>query len=204
MRTTFAPHMKRTHLLLAAALHWSAIYAQDPPKSYCGELGQLKVGDLAPTFKVLDIHGKAVDLAEVLRTKQVVLVFYRGSWCPYCNKHLSELQENLPRIEALRGTVIAVSPEKAETVGMVEEKTGATFSVVQDAGYPILCAYGVAFELEGEMKEKVKSMGLSDDGVLPVPATYVIGMDGRIKAMHYNTDYKERMPVADVLKALGN
>ncbi len=194
--------MNRTSLFFAVTLLTATAVAQDALKPHCGELGTLKVGDMAPAFTATDLNGKAIDLSEQLKTRQVVLAFYRGSWCPYCNKELSALQENLSKIEALNGTVIAISPEKTETAGAVLEKTKATFPVIQDAGYPILCSYGVAFELEGERKEKMKTMGLSEDGVLPVPATYIIGMDGRIKAIHFDTDYTKRMSVADVLAAL--
>lgn len=194
--------MNHTALYFATALLTCNAFAQDPLKPHCGELNTLKVGDMAPVFEAVDLNGNAIDLTELLKSKQVVLAFYRGSWCPYCTKEMAALYENLSKIEALNGTVIAVSPEKAETASMIVEKTGATFPLLRDGSRSILCAFGVAYELEDQRKEKMRKMGLSDDGVLPVPATFVIGMDGRIKAIHFDTDYSKRMSVADVLTAL--
>jgi len=183
--------------------------AQQPPKPHCGEMNVLKVGDMAPPFIATDIAGASLDLRTLTKDKQVVLLFYRGAWCPYCTKYMAELQEHLDEIIAKNAVVIAVSPEVEASGLIAAEKSGATFHVVHDTEYAIMCAYGTAYELSPEMKEKFKGYGIdlqatygNRDGVLPVPATYIIGTDGKIKAVHYDPNYKERMPVSDILKAL--
>ncbi len=172
-------------------------------------MGTLKVGDEAPKFKTADIHGNMLDLAELTKDKQVVLVFYRGAWCPYCNKHMSHLQDSLALIKSQNAVVIAISPEQPESAEDIIATSGATFSVVHDEGYSIMCAYGTAFEMPKARRSMLKLAGLNvdkangnDDGVLPVPATFIISTDGRIKAVHFDPNYKERMSVKDILSAL--
>lgn len=196
-------------LSIAFSLFAFTAVAQDAPKSHCGEMNVLKVGDAAPTFTTTDIAGDLVDLAAITKEKQVILLFYRGHWCPYCTKYMAEIQEHMDEITAKNAVVIAVSPE-VEASGMkAAEKSGAKYHVVHDADYTIMCAYGTAYELSVEMKEKYKGYSIdlqetygNTDGVLPVPATYIIGTDGNIKALHYDPNYAERMPVKDMLKAL--
>ncbi len=186
-----------------------AAAAQQPPKPHCGELNVLKVGDVAPMFTATDITGASVDLATITNGKQVVLLFYRGQWCPYCTEYMAEIQEHMAEITAKNAVVIAVSPEEEVSGMKAAEKTGAKFHLVHDKAYAIMCAYGTAYELSPEMKEKYKGYGIdlqatygNMDGVLPVPATYIIGTDGKIKAVHFDLNYKERMPVKDMLNAL--
>lgn len=196
-------------LTLGAALVVNTCSAQTPLKAHCGELNTLKVGDTAPTFHTDDIHGIPVDLTRLTAKKQVVLVFYRGAWCPYCNRHMSALQDSLPLITAQNAVVIAISPEQAESAEGIVKKSGATFSVIHDEDYRIMCAYGTAFEMPKDRRSQLASMGLdvdaangNEDGVLPVPATFIIGTDGTIKALDFNPDYKERMSVKAILQAL--
>ncbi|MBL0126431.1 MAG: AhpC/TSA family protein [Flavobacteriales bacterium] len=183
--------------------------AQDPSKPHCGELNTLKVGDAAPAFMATDIHGATVDLSALTQKHEVVVVFYRGAWCPYCNKHMSHLQDSLSLITAKNAVVLAISPEVPESAEDIVKKSGATFSVIHDPAYTIMCAYGTAFEMPKAQRSKLKLMGLNvdkangnEEGVLPVPATFIIGRDGRIKALHFDENYKERMSVKAILSAL--
>jgi len=134
--------------------------AQQPPKPHCGEMNVLKVGDMAPPFIATDIAGASLDLRTLTKDKQVVLLFYRGAWCPYCTKYMAELQEHLDEIIAKNAVVIAVSPEVEASGLKAAEKSGATFHVVHDTEYAIMCAYGTAYELSPEMKEKFKGYGI--------------------------------------------
>lgn len=196
-------------VLCAAVL---AVGQNVPPKSHpCDTVVQLAVGDRAPLFNVVDNDGDTLGLHKALEQGPVVLVFYRGAWCPYCNKHMSHLQDSLQLLLDRKATVIAVSPELPESAEKTVRKSGATFSVVHDAGYNVMCAYGTAYFLDPDKKKRLKLVGINvdktngnDDGVLPVPATFIIGSDGRVAAIHFEEDYKERMSVRAILDALPN
>jgi peroxiredoxin len=150
-----------------------------------------------------------VDLAALRQQGPVVLFFYRGSWCPICNKHLATMQDSLQLILDRGAQVVAITPETAESAAGIIAKTGATFPVVHDQGYTILCAYGTAFTLSGAKATAMKVAGYDVDAangnnehVLPVPATFIIGTDGTIIASHFDVDYKQRMRVKAILTAL--
>jgi peroxiredoxin len=115
----------------------------------------------------------------------------------------------LSLITGKNAVVLAISPEIPESAEDIVKKSGATFSVIHDAEYRIMCAYGTAFEMPKAQRSKLKVMGLNvdkangnEEGVLPVPATFIIGRDGRIKALHFDEDYKERMSVEAILSVL--
>ncbi|MCH7612954.1 MAG: AhpC/TSA family protein [Candidatus Marinimicrobia bacterium] len=171
---------------------------------------KLSKGDRAPLFEGVDQNGENINLAELLEKGSAVLIFYRGQWCPFCSKHLSELQDSLQMILDKGVSVIAVSPEKTENIKKTILKTNATFPILYDEGYKIMNAYGVAYKETTENVEKYNTYLKADlenanwDGsnTLPVPATYVIGVDGKIKYVHFNPDYKDRASVSEILKQL--
>jgi peroxiredoxin len=170
----------------------------------------LKKGDDAPAFSAIDNSGKSVDLKTLLRAhKSVVLFFYRGEWCPYCNKHIQQLQDSLQLLSAKGAYVIAVTPETKKNINKTIQKTRASFSIVQDKGYSIMKDYKVNYTLDDATVEKYKSFGLdlnksngNTDHVLPVPATYVINQSGKIAFVHFNKDYTRRASVNDIMQVL--
>jgi peroxiredoxin len=167
----------------------------------------LKAGATAPTFTVKDNSGKTLDLKALLKThKAVVLFFYRGQWCPYCNKHIQQLQDSLQLLTSKGAYVIGVTPETAENINKTIEKTKASFSMVQDKGYAIMKAYDVNYTMDDAMLTKYKGYGVdleknngNTDHVLPVPATYVINQDGKITYVHFDKDYRKRASVSTIL-----
>lgn len=170
----------------------------------------LKVGTLAPVFKALDQFGKTFTLYDALKKGSVVLIFYRGQWCPICNRHLSNLQDSLEILYEKGATVIAISPEKPELLQKTIEKTKAEFTLLYDEGYTIADAYDVTFKPDAAQRAVYNTLlgadlkkSQSDDSErLPVPATFVIGRDGTILWRHFDTNYKKRSTVADILKSL--
>ena len=174
------------------------------------EMIKLSKGDQAPFFEGVDQNGNNIKLVELLEKGPAVLIFYRGQWCTICSKHLSELQDSLQMILDKGASVIAVSPEKTENVKKIIEKTNATFPILYDEGYKIMNAYGVAYKETAENVKKYNTYLNADlenanwDGsnTLPVPATYVIGVDGKIKYVHFNHDYTDRASISDILKHL--
>jgi len=169
----------------------------------------LQVGDFAPDFHGLDQTGDLVNLRESLKNGPVVLIFFRGSWCPYCNKHLSKFQDSLDYVLDKGASVIAVSPQIPEYNQKTINRTGATFSVIHDKGYRIMDAYHVSFAIDEETLKQyhrsgkhVERANANEDYILPVPATFIIGEDRMIRYIQYDPDYKNRSTVVEVLRNL--
>jgi peroxiredoxin len=169
----------------------------------------LKVGDMAPDFTAVDQNNKTVSLKDILKNQQVILFFYRGQWCPYCNKQLMQVNDSLLAIESRGARVLAVSPETAENVGKTVAKTKASFSVLSDKKLSIMNSYGVTFALDEKTTAKYKGYGIDltvangeNGNNLPVPATYVIGKDGKIKYVFYNKDYSKRASLKELMQNL--
>ncbi len=169
----------------------------------------LKVGDIAPDFKGKNQSNNAVQLKQLLKTGSVVLVFYRGEWCPYCNRQLMALQDSLSQITAKGATVVAITAEKSDNVEKTIQKTKASFQVVSDLDLKIINAYKVAFDWDAATTEKYKSYGIdlkernaSKQNTLPVPAVYIIGKDGKIKYRYFDQNYEKRATVKEVISNL--
>ncbi|MCT4587953.1 MAG: AhpC/TSA family protein [Carboxylicivirga sp.] len=169
----------------------------------------LQVNEEAPLFVAHDQKGALVDLAMELKNNKVVLVFYRGQWCPFCNRHMSALQDSLQMINEKGAKVIAITPEKSEEIGKTVEKSNANFSIVHDENHQIMDAYKVTFTMSKSKHLAYKAYGIdineangNNDRALPVPATYIISKDGKIATRHFDKDYKNRMTVKEILEAL--
>ncbi len=170
----------------------------------------LFIGDKAPNIIALDQFEKRVSLKDRLKNGPAVIVFYRGQWCPHCNRHMSQIQDSLQMILDAGASVIAITPEKGERIEKTMEKSGASFSIVYDENHHIMDKYHVTFKLSG-WKRFIYGLGGininkasgNKDSALPVPATYIISKDGTIFSSHFNEDYSERMPVIDMLRILG-
>ena len=170
----------------------------------------LKAGDKAPEFTAKDNAGKELDLKKLLKAnKAVVLFFYRGQWCPYCNKHIQQLQDSLQLLTAKGAYVVGVTPETEENIAKTVGKTHAAFSMVSDKGYAIMKAYDVNYVMEQTQVTKYKGYGIdleanngNTDHMLPVPATYVIGKDGKLTYVHFDKDYRKRASIKTLLSVL--
>ena len=167
----------------------------------------LKVGNTAPDFSGIDQSGTQIMLGESLKTGPVVLIFFRGSWCPYCNRHLSQLQDSLSLILEKGASVITVSPQLSEYSEKTIDKTGATFSILHDKDYKIMDDYHVSFHLDENTISRYSRHNLdqvngNEDNILPVPATFIIGKDGKIVYIQYDPNYKKRSTVAEILNFL--
>jgi peroxiredoxin len=175
----------------------------------CAQSG-LKSGDTAPKFAGVDNTGKTVSLKSLLKShKAVVLFFYRGQWCPYCNKQIKELQDSLQLLTGKGAYVVGVTPETSENINKTIDKTHASFSIIQDKGYTIMKAYKVNYTVDTELLGKLKNFGVdleknngNTDHVLPVPATYVIDQSGKITYVHFDKDYTKRASVKSIMAVL--
>lgn len=171
----------------------------------------IKKGDSAPQFILNDVHGKKVSLKELLKNGPIVLTFYRGVWCPICNKQLSSYQGILPKIRAAGAELVAVSPELPDSGIKTEEKNKITFTILTDSNNRVATNYGLVFKLNDKIKKLYKEYGIdlqqnqgNEEWQLPIPATYVIGRNGKIKWAFLDVDYKNRATTDDILKALNN
>jgi len=194
--------MKKLMLVLAILVNGSTMYAQDGPKG-------LNVNDQAPGFSAKNQEGKVINLKDQLKNGAVVLIFYRGEWCPYCNKQLKNLEDSLSLITAKGGTLIAVTPEKPGNIIKTIGKTKVTYPVLFDDGLKIMKSYDVAFAVDTKTIERYKGYGIDFNDVngsnganLPVPAVYVINKKGKIVYKYFDANYKNRASVQDILNHL--
>jgi len=191
------------HLLVAIlAIISLTTYAQR-------EKSSIQIGQKAPEFEALDQNGEKVKSSDILKDKQLIVVFYRGQWCPYCNRHLSELQDHLEDFKKAGAQIVAITPEKTENINKTLGKTKANFPVLWDKDNSIMKAFGVNFILPENLQEKYKTFGVdlteangNASQTLPVPATFVIGKNGKIKYLQYDPDYKNRSTAKEILKHL--
>lgn len=158
----------------------------------------LQVGTDAPVFKALDADSNEYDFSQALNSGPVVMIFYRGYWCPYCNKHLSLIQDSLDFIHALGASVIAISPEKPVYLEKNRKKTGSEFALLYDEWYRISDAYDVTFLPGANMTETHSD----ETNRLPIPATYIIDQNGKIVWRQFDPNYKNRSMVGEILNAL--
>ena len=168
----------------------------------------LKVGEKAPVIVGIDQFGKTINSGQLLNKQKVLLVFYRGYWCPYCRKHLASLQENLESLKQNGVFVIVVTPEKGEKITGTSKDLEATFSIIHDKNNQIMDDFKVSFEVNklnvhsyfGFTQKKIEEYNVEGNNILPVPATYLIDKSGKIIYVHYNPDYKERSDFEEILK----
>ena len=170
----------------------------------------LKIGSQAPMFNALDQDSNSFELKTALKQKPVVLVFYRGFWCPYCNKHIKSLQDSLKLIEKAGATVIAVSPEKPDYLNKMKSKNGVQFTILFDENYNIAKAFDVNFlptktqitVYNFALGAKLKQSHSDESEQLPIPATFLINKEGKIVWRQFDPNYKKRSTVQNILKAL--
>lgn len=169
-------------------------------------------GDTAPNFTAMGLDGDAVSLDSLTADGAVVLIFYRGAWCPYCMKYLSNVNDSISKIEAMGGKVVAITPQSAAQLIKAAKKTGEGALILSDVDGSIIDAYDVAFDVTNKYERKVKMGGGTniaksngqEQARLPVPATYVVDATGMIIYRHFDYNYKNRATVKDILKALAH
>ncbi|MFE2431900.1 peroxiredoxin-like family protein [Streptomyces sp. NPDC059373] len=169
----------------------------------------LSVGAPAPHFGLPTATGATVSLDALLTEGPVVLTFYRGAWCPYCNIALRALQHHHDDIAARGGQLVAVSPQIPDESLSLAEKHDLAFPVLSDLGSDTAKQYGLAFDLPEDLAAVYDELGFDLQRVnaghprtLPLPATYVIGREGTIRWAFVDTDYTKRAEPADILAAL--
>lgn len=162
-----------------------------------------------PAAALQAVDDSPVSLAAVLAGKPTVLIFYRGNWCPYCNRHLAELADLEPQLLELGYQIVALSPDSAAGLQAMTTKHHLTYRLLSDHGMQAASAFGVAFRVDARTIETYQGYGVALTPVpgepearwLPVPAVFIIGRDGVVRFTHADPDYKVRLSGAAVLAA---
>ncbi|HEX8315140.1 MAG TPA: peroxiredoxin-like family protein [Flavisolibacter sp.] len=166
----------------------------------------LFINSKAPDFALKDQYGATVTLKDLRKKGQTVLLFYRGNWCPYCNRELKAFQDSLGQILTKNTQVIAITPEGKEGIDSMVRKTGAVFPILHDEGAKTLQAYAVGYKLDERTVNRYKMTGIDllkannqKQAVLPVPAVYIINTEGTITYRYFDDNYKKRVSVKEIL-----
>lgn len=169
----------------------------------------LKVGDKAPVFTLNDPDGHPVSSVELLAKGPLVISFYRGVWCPYCNMELQALEAALPQYRELGANLVAISPQVKANSRKSVRQNHLTFPILSDEKSEVAEAFGLRFSLPDYLIDLYKGFGndlptFNDDPawVLPMPARFVIGQDGLITYAEVNPDYTQRPDPSELLPAL--
>ncbi|HKD09401.1 MAG TPA: peroxiredoxin-like family protein [Bryobacteraceae bacterium] len=174
----------------------------------------LREGDVAPDFALPDTHGHVLALKTLLDRGPVVVSFYRGGWCPFCNLELRGLQRVLPEIAQLGASLVAISPQLPDNSLSTEEKNQLTFPVLSDVGNMVAKRFGIVFTLPTALVHANKAIGRdlveinggAGAGQLPMPATFVLDKSGRIRLAFVEEDWSKRLDpdiVVDTLRGFG-
>jgi peroxiredoxin len=168
-----------------------------------------KVGDKAPSFSLKDADGNIVSSAELLRKGPLIVSFYRGVWCPYCNMELQALEAAKPEFEKRGAALVAISPQTAPNSRKSVRQNGLTFPILSDTKGEVGAAFSLRFHLPDYLIEFYKGLkndlpAFNDDPswTLPMPARYVIGQDGTILYADVSPDYTRRPEPEDLIPAL--
>ena len=174
------------------------------------EILKLKAGDKAPDFTLSNALGESVSLESLISKTRVVLTFYRGTWCPYCNLQLNQYQQVLDEIKALGASLVAISPQTPDESLNIQQKNELQFEVLSDNGNTVARQFTTVFKNGATPVETMKSLGIDFDGFysddsqeLPVPAVFIIEQDSTISfAKAIDGDYRNRVEAEDILNAL--
>ena len=189
--------------LLVAALLLTfsfAVRAQEKPEG-------LFINSKAYDFKAKDQSGHDVSLKDLRKKGPVVVIFYRGNWCPFCNRELRRFQDSLSLITAKGAQVVAITPEASEGIDSTIAKTGATFPILYDEDMKIANNYHVTFQVDERTIARYKNAGIDllqtnnqkKQAYLPVPAVYIVNTEGSVVFRFFEQDYKKRVSVKEIL-----
>jgi peroxiredoxin len=216
LRSTI-PAVLATMLLLSLVCSLSLRHghADQAIAESAGAVRPLGGGDAAPRFVVRDVSGEPYDFDPRRLERPVVIVTFRGGWCPYCNMHLSELRNVMPDILSLGVDVLFLSGDRPELLyasleqGTQDDIAGLDYTILSDADAQAAIALGIAFRASArtiqrrhEKGEDIADSSMLRHGILPVPAVFVVGADGVIAYAFVEPDYKVRLPAEELLAAV--
>ena len=169
----------------------------------------LQVGDQLASFELPNQLGQTISLDELQGDSNIVISFYRGGWCPYCNIELCVLQQALPEFKSHGARLIAISPQLPDESMSTAEKNELSFPVLSDVGNKVAREFGLVFTLSEQLRPLYESFNIDLPATngdksfeLPIPATFIIDSDGVVKGAFVNADYKQRMDLSDIINVL--
>ncbi|HJV63075.1 MAG TPA: peroxiredoxin-like family protein, partial [Albitalea sp.] len=170
----------------------------------------LRAGQRAPDFVLADATGRPVDSKQLRSRGPLVISFYRGAWCPYCNLELQAWQRHLPELDALGATLVAISPQVPDASLTLAQKHALAYPVLSDFGHRVARQFGIVYEVDEAVRPVYQAFGVDLPAYngdasfeLPVPATYLVDRDGTIAGEWIDTDYRRRAEPSVVLSRLG-
>ncbi|MEZ4804401.1 MAG: peroxiredoxin-like family protein [Bacteroidia bacterium] len=204
--------------LNAKKANWAAKASEEKKRIYAEGIAAVEnsgilqtavqVGDTAPNFTLNTITNKELTLYDALMEGPVVLTWYRGGWCPYCNMTLHRLQEELPYIQAEGASLIALSPERMEDMSATQDKHQLTFDVASDIGNKVGKQFGIVFKLTDEVAKiyqenfDLHTYNGDESDELPLAATYIIGKNRVVQYAFLNADYRNRAEPFEIVEEL--
>lgn len=211
--SSFKQNLAATAQHLASALPAAAAHTIDAGIARTEAAGlaghALRAGQQAPNFSLPDATGQPQTLASLLAHGPVVLTFYRGNWCPYCNVQLRAYQQALPELASHGATLVAISPQTPDFTGLTASEKALTFPVLSDVGNAVARQYGLAYGVGPEVADTLRSVGIdlaAHNGTaadeLPLTATFVIDPNGIIIWAEVSTNFKDRPDPATLLAVL--
>jgi peroxiredoxin len=203
--------------LLTCLLAWggqaNAVWCQSQTTNSAAqsatEVQPLQVGAELPKVTLLDSEGKEVDFTHFSGKGPLIIVFFRGSWCPFCNRHNAELVKAYPELKKLGAELIAISPDSVENSKANLTANKLPFPVLSDAKVEAAKAFGLGFVVDEKTRQQYQGFGIDlakasgfDHYVLPVPAVYIADTQGKIIFAHTEADYRQRLDVAKIVQAV--
>ena len=168
-----------------------------------------KSGDMMPPFVLPDENGRLVSLKGLLEQGPAIVTFHRGHWCPYCRISINTLAKAQQRIEGLGARMVAIVPESGPFAAEMKFDSNVRFPILSDIDNGYALSLNLAIWIGTEMEEYMIKLGRplpqyqgNDSWMLPIPATFVVGQDGRIKARFVDPDYRKRMAIEELIGSL--
>jgi peroxiredoxin len=168
----------------------------------------LMIGTQIPDLTLKTAAGESLNLPAAAKEQPLVLIFYRGGWCPYCKAHLGQLQEIDPQLRDLGYRIVAISPDRQEKMAESLDQIEMSYTLLSDSSMDAAKAFGIAFEVDTEMLKELDSYNIDIEDasgekhhMLPVPAVFIVGTDGIIDFSYANPDHKIRLSPEVLLAA---
>ena len=194
--------MKHSYLYLflgLAVILWGFSYqiSENPDKAQ--DVSPLLVSESIPDVQLNNLDGQSVSLQETISQKPTILIFYRGGWCPYCNRQLSGMLNIEESLIKLGYQIIAISPDKSEKLKETVEKNKLKYTLLSDQQLDAMQQFGIAYKVDEKTQERYKNYGIQlsanaqGEYLLPVPTVMILDKSGKILFEYINPNYKERL-----------
>jgi peroxiredoxin len=167
------------------------------------DISPLLIGENIPVIKLVDAMGKDFDLNSAIARQPTILIFYRGGWCPFCNKQLSGIQEIEPELKKIGYQIIAISTDSPDNLKISAAKNKLEYTLLSDADLNVSKQFGLAYKAPAAYDKllPMSSGGKNMDKLLPVPSVFFISKKGNIRFEYINVDFKQRIN-SDLLKSV--